>query len=350
MIDQKTLSDIGIHQWNEGFGDYFNGSDIFIGNGFSINICDRLNYRALFELFRKDAPEIIVKIFSGLETTNFEYVIDSLRTARMVNRYLGADTDKYESLIELIKNGLINSIQKTHPTYSETNFPLMDSLAFEFQQFKDIFTTNYDIFLYRVVLATKELIENGRMEAIPYHDDFYDEISPTELGFGGSFDDSLRKIHYLHGSLFFYRKHINTYKLRKIDDIEYIKLIRREIANNNFPVFVAEGASKDKQLAINNNSYLSYCTTRLKQKRKSGDTKLTVFGFSFSPPDSHLIDMINTSGIKDMAVSLWPNFTVEQIQAEKSRINSLFGNIEITFYDSRSLFDFKGRYHYYETA
>jgi hypothetical protein len=331
MLDSVALSKIGIHQWDEGFGDYFNGFDIFIGNGFSINICERLNYRRLFEIFKNDAPETLIKIFHGLETSNFEYVIDALRTARMVNKFLGADVDQYEPLIEQVKNGLINSIQTTHPTYNETNFPLMDSLAFEFLQFKDIFTTNYDIFLYRIVLATKELIENGRMEGITYHDDFYEEISPTELGFGGSYDDELRKIHYLHGSLFFYRKHIHTYKLRKIDNIEYIKLIKREILNSNFPVFVAEGSSKDKQLAINNNSYLSHCSDMLKRKRGKDDDKLTIYGFSFSSPDVHLIEMINTSGIKEMAVSLWPNCTIDEIQAERSRINSLFGIFRLLF-------------------
>jgi Domain of unknown function (DUF4917) len=348
MIEPESLAEIGIHQWDEGFGDHFAGSDIFIGNGFSINICERLNYRRLFEIFTQDASEILIKIFYELDTSNFEYVIEALRLARLVNKLLKSDVDQYVTLIEQVKNGLINSIQKTHPTYKETNFPLMDSLAVEFLQFNDIYTTNYDIFLYRVVLATKELIGNERMTGVLYHDDFYEEISPTELGFGGSFDDNLRKIHYLHGSLFFYRKHINTYKLRKIDQIEYINLIRKEISNGNLPVFVAEGSSKDKQLAINNNSYLAYCSDRLKRKRGDGNNKLTVYGFSFSPPDNHLTELINTSGVKEMAVSIWPGggCTISELEQEKSRINGLFGRTEITYYDSRSLFDFNGRFCY----
>ena len=183
MVDPESLSKIGIHQWDEGFGDYFKGSDVFVGNGFSINICERLNYKRLFEIFSRSASEVLIKIFNGLETSNFEYVINTLRTARMVNRLLDFDIEQYAPLIDQVKNGLIDTIQKTHPTYTETNFPLMDSLAIEFLQFKDIFTTNYDIFLYRVVLATKELIENGRIDGRPYHDDFYDEISPTGIGF-----------------------------------------------------------------------------------------------------------------------------------------------------------------------
>ena len=175
------------------------------------------------------------------------------------------------------------------------------------------------------------------------------KLAQRELGFAGSYDDNLRKIHYLHGSLFFYRKHLQTYKLRKIDNVEYIKLIRREVSNNNFPVFVAEGSSKDKQLAINNNSYLSHCSDVLKQRRSKNNAKLTVFGFSFSTPDNHLVDLINTSGINEMAVSLWPGVSIDELEREKERINNLFGLTEVTFFDSRSLFDFNGRYSYLKT-
>lgn len=347
FVNKEDLAKIGIHQWDEGLDDNFKGSDIFVGNGFSINICERLNYKALFKIFSETASSHLLKIFHELDTSNFEYVIEALRLSRIVNQQLNADVHQYAKLIEEVKNGLIGSIQKTHPTYAETNFPLMDSLALEFLQFKDIFTTDYDVFLYRVVLATKELIENKKMEGVLYHDDFYDEINPTELGYGGSFDDDLRKIYYLHGSLFFYSKHIQTYKLRKIDKVEYINLIRREISNGNLPVFVAEGSSKDKQLAINNNSYLSHCSDILKRKRGSTNNKLTVFGFSFSSPDDHLIRLINTSGIKELAVSLWPGLSVQQLENERARINGLFGKVDVTFYDSRSLFDFNGRFRYF---
>jgi hypothetical protein len=340
MISPKALAEIGIHQWDEGFGDHFKGSDIFVGNGFSINICQRLNYKTLFEIFRKDASETLINIFNEFETSNFEAVIDLIRSARIINRVLHIETEQYAPLIDQVKAGLINTIQKTHPTLVETNFPLMDSLAVEFLQFNDIFTTNYDVFLYRIVLATKELIESGKIEGVMYHDDFYEQLSPTELGFGGSYNDNLRKIHYLHGSLFFYRKLLKTYKLRKIDNLEYIKLIRREIANNNFPVFVAEGTSKDKQKAINDNSYLSYCSNLLKRKRIDKNNKLVVYGFSFSHPDDHLIELINFSGVKEMAISLWPGHTIEELESERYRIGILFGHTTITYYDSRSLFNF----------
>jgi hypothetical protein len=49
-----------------------------------------------------------------------------------------------------------------------------------------------------------------------------------------------------------------------------------------------------------------------------------------------------------MAVSLWPNQAKEVLERERSRINNLFGEIDITFYDSTSIFDFEGNYSYLE--
>ena len=121
---------------------------------------------------------------------------------------------------------------------------------------------------------------------------------------------------------------------------KFIKLIKKEIDNNNFPVFVAEGNYQDKLNAINNNYYLSYCLNMLKRKRTDKDSKLTSFGFSFSTPDLHIANMINISGIKSMAVSIYPNGTISDLEKETSRINAIFGNISIEFYDSRSLFSF----------
>jgi hypothetical protein len=340
MQTPGDLFKIGIKQWEE-FDDNFAGSDILIGNGFSINLCSRLNYRKLYEIFCQHSSKELQEIFEKLETSNFELVIDALHNGQIINHVLNLPTADIKKFIEDLKNGLITSIQDTHPTWRETNFPIIRSLAAELAQFKDIYTTNYDIFLYRIILAKNELVKLGYLGGSGYEDIFYDDISATELGFGQLFDSNENKIYYLHGSLFFFNNRQQTYKLRKIDGaVEFIKLIKKEIDNNNFPVFVAEGNYQDKLNAINNNYYLSYCLNTLKKKRSDKNNKLTTYGFSFSNPDMHIANMINISGIKNMAVSIYPNRSIEELEKEMSRINTIFGNISIDFYDSRSLFSF----------
>lgn len=340
MITTDELFKIGIKQWDD-FDDNFAGSDILIGNGFSINLCSRLRYSKLFEVFCNYSNNELQNIFNKLNTSNFELVIDALHKTRVINQVLGLATNELEKLIDNLKNGLITTIQDTHPTWRETNFPVIRSLAGELHQFNDIYTTNYDVFLYRIILAKNELVKLGHINGPGYEDCFYDELSDTELGFGQITESGERKIYYLHGSLFFFNNRQLTYKLRKIDGaIEFIKLIKREIDNDNFPVFVAEGNHQDKLNAINNNYYLSYCLNILKKKRSTNNNKLTTYGFSFSSPDMHIINMINSSGIKNMAVSIYPSGTVEELEKELSRINILFGDISIDFFDSRSLFSF----------
>lgn len=339
-MDTDGLFKLGIKQWDE-FDDNFVGTDILIGNGFSINLCSRLNYKKLYEIFCKHSGRELQDIFNQLGTSNFELVIDALHKGKVINNVLGLSIDEIEDFISSLKNGLITTIQETHPTWRETNFPIIRSLAVELDQFENIYTTNYDVFLYRIILAKNELVKLGRVEGRGYEDNFFDEISDTELGFGQLLDSEQKKIFYLHGSLFFFNNRQQTYKLRKIDGgVEYIKLIRREIDNDNFPVFVAEGNQQDKLSAINNNYYLSYCLNLLKKKRGNTNNKLTTFGFSFSPPDLHIANMINTSGVKNMAIGIYPSGSIEDIERERDRINVLFGNISIDFFDSRSLFSF----------
>jgi hypothetical protein len=91
MLDNSALSAIGIHQWHEGFGEFFVGSDIFIVNGFSVNICERLNYKQILDVFSKRASLTIMKLFRALDTSNFEYAIDSLRITRTVTNLLGTE-------------------------------------------------------------------------------------------------------------------------------------------------------------------------------------------------------------------------------------------------------------------
>jgi len=235
----------------------------------------------------------------------------------------------------------VDSIKETHPTYAETNFPLIRSLAYEFQHFNNIYTTNYDIFLYRVILATNELIKKKMLDCIGFEDDFYDEIERRKLAFGIPLETNLRRIYYLHGALFLFREGAHTYKLRKLDSaVEFIKLIKEEMDFNNFPVFVAEGSAGDKEDTINSNYYLSYSLSRLKEKRNSEHRKLVSYGFSFGDSDKHIVNTIKKSGVTDLAVSVYPGSTEKQIKSEINRINSFFPKLDVTFYDSRSLFTF----------
>ena len=252
---KQDLEKRGIFQW-EWIADGFDNADLFLGNGFSINLCERLTYRSLFTKFIDACNDESKRIFKSFNTTNFELIIQILNNAERVNEILKLPTDTIEPIRRNLREGLISTIQDNHPTHNEIYYPQLINLSQELEEFQDIYTTNYDVFAYKIILQS---ITEARLKGRPdtYQDYFYHEMSPTELGFNYErvFQDS-RSIYYLHGTLFIYQNNRGiNYKLRRLEQLrmEYIQLIRREIENNNFPIFVAEGDSRDKIRTINNN-------------------------------------------------------------------------------------------------
>ena len=239
-------------------------------------------------------------------------------------------------LISEVKEGLIKTIQATHPQAKDIRDNMFRSLAKEFETFTDIYTTNYDIFLYKIILANNTLNQLKVENMGDFGDGFFEEISSGRLGFQ-DFDIKPRNLIYLHSSLFIFNQNGNTYKIHKIDGkVEYINLIQIELDNNNFPVYVAEGRADKKYMEINDNYYLRMALNRL--KKRNGD--LITFGFSFGKSDKHIVDAINSSDTSIIVASIYPDKTESQLSAEISRITNLFPNKGVQFFDSRTMFTF----------
>src|SRR5690606_18670888 len=339
-MTEPTLAEIGIINFNE-HADSLDMCDILIGNCFSINLCDRLSYRSLFDKFKIGKSPELIKLFNGLNTTNFEFVIEILNNTTLVNDIYGVDNAIYTPIIEELKTGLIEVIAQTHPSYAEIVPNIFRSLAMEISRFNDIYTTNYDVFLYKIILAYNELLELKRIEGLRYKDDFCDEVDTHKLRLS-YFDEDCRIIHYLHGALFIYNQHF-TYKFRKGgENDEYIRLLNREIMHGNFPLFVAEGTPGDKYNAISNNYYLTNCLNSLKR----ASHQLVVYGMSFQRSDRHIIDVLNASEIDDIFISIYiGSKTHEELNKEASYFRNLFTKKSVTLFDSRTLFSFNEPIH-----
>lgn len=340
-MNAEILERNGILNW-EYYGDSFDLATLFIGNGFSINLCSRLSYNSIYSEFKKEVPQELTEIFESFDTTNFEVVLNNLRTTKIINDKFGVDSKFTDPLVDHLKNGLIKVIGLTHPTYAEIAPDIFRSLAKEISRFKDIFTTNYDVFLYKIILAYNELIDQEFESDIKFKDNFSDEISGDKIGLY-DYDDGSKVLSYLHGSLFLFHDNV-TYKYRRgSKGDEYITLLRMEVANGNFPLFIAEGQARDKYTSITNNYYLR---SRLEMLKRSKGP-LVVYGSAFQESDQHIVNAINLSSIDIIIISIYVGSKTEkQLQDETSRFNSLFANKEVLFYDSSTLFHFHP-YHKY---
>ena len=338
-MTQKELDELAIFDY-ENIEDSFQNVDLFLGNGFSINLFDKLSYKSLFEQFLNGQEKDMKTLFKKFRTNNFEQIIQMLNNANTVNELLDIDgKESIEEVTTILRNGLIEAIKDNHPSNSNINFPQLRRIADELMAFGDIYTTNYDVYLYKAII---EILSDYKDQGIepPYVDYFYEEISRTQLGFNyKKIYDAPKSIFYLHGALFLYflEDKTNVYKLRKLDTatVEYINLVKREIENNNFPVFVAEGNDKDKLRTINNNKYLNFCYSNL----RSSKNNLVVYGFSFGLSDNHIVEAINDSDIESLAISIYVgDRTYDELITETTRLRGLFSKKSVAIFNSKSLF------------
>ena len=330
----RTIAETKIYHWSE-IQDIFKGSDIFLGNGFSININPALNYRSLFERFLTYmGPEDQI-IFKKFNSTNFEGIQNKLSDALEVNTIFGHKNEEIEKTLQQLKTGLLSSIKDLHPNYSLTDPRTVFNLSQSLDWFEDIYTTNYDIFLYHVILTTMD--RHKRDRTTKRFQDFF-RADGANLRFTDQAINGYRNIYYLHGALFLYKEEEMTIKIRRASKTEeLLDLIRLRIRLGDFPIFVSEGRASSKEETISRNKYLSFCRNAFKDSKD----RLVIYGFSFSDSDNHLISDLNyykrklaiglhLSGLNDGKILQKVRHIEKKLYKYPSR--------EIRYFDSKTLF------------
>lgn len=330
----KTIGDTKVYHWNE-IQDSFKGADIFLGNGFSININSSLNYKSLFEKFLNYLNEGERAIFQKFNSTNFEGIQGRLANALDVNKLFNYETSEIEDALKLLKSGLLKAIKDLHPEFTKIDPQTLYQLSIELDWFENIFTTNYDIFLYHIILIT---LDRGRRDnKVKRYQDFF-RRKGTELNFTDKPLPGFKNIYYLHGALFLHKQDGVIVKIsRGSKTEELLELVRLQIHLNNLPIFVSEGKAKLKEDTIAKSNYLSFCRSAF----RASHGRLVIFGFSFSDFDEHLINDLNEKKRK-LAIGLHlSELNDDQIQRKLKGIEKQLYNYrttEIKYFDSRTLF------------
>ncbi len=339
MFSEKQLEAMGIGNWSDLASD-FAGADLLLGNGFSLNLAGHFNYESLFKDFLSRLTENERKTFKSFGTNHFELIQEILINAKNVNKIFKITVDsRIEDALELLRNGLITSIQNNHPRSNQIDWNQLESLSKQLTNFGDIFTLNYDLFLYHIILQMKDKsIEEGRY---PSYSDF----------FWGDYDERFKKfmdydirhekhVYYLHGTLFIFKLPPDTCKLIRGDDsAELVEMIREVIVRRGvMPLFVSEGRYKEKLKAIERSNYLSFCYESFEKSKE----KLVIFGSSLSEQDAHIAIAINYKKNKrELAMSIHiGNKSKDELQGEIKRLRRKFASHKISFFDSETIFKF----------
>lgn len=320
----------GIRQWDR-IKKTFSSTSILLGNGFSINFSDTLRYKFLYEFFITTCSDTSKDLFNVFQTKNFESVLGNIDIAKLVCDTLKIKTDTFANFQTEIREGLINSINRIHPKPVDVDQDKLKWIGLQFKSYNQIFTTNYDLFLYYIILEAKK-----------FGDHLFNNASSKYNYFNEPDKMNHHHIYYLHGALFLFENGLTTYKIKRPHEGWLLNAITDEISNDNYPLFISEGNSEGKLKAIQSNSYLSFC---LKQLESNADKTLVIFGQSLSEQDAHIVKVIDKHYDK-VAISICVDDyeTMGEFKAEKNRVSGLFKKTDLEFYDSRTLFDFEPKF------
>ncbi len=274
---------------------------LLLGNGFSIGCDPVFKYQSLYEIaVKKGLSENAQAVFKTLGTNNFEGVMRVLDDSDWVARQYGLIQGGPSALIrdlEIVKTALVEAIADSHLEHSGKVSEKKKAAATKFfSRFHNVFTTNYDLVAYWVVMSggNKPRYWDG------YGEDKNEPDAPYVLF---SFQlGSHSGIFYLHGALHLYVKDGEVCKhCWSRTGQPLTGLIRAGLEDGQYPLFVAEGTSEKKLRQIHSNAYLAYALSKL--GRVEGT--LIVLGHSLSEQDRHLRDTIaGNKKIKRLFISV----------------------------------------------
>ena len=157
----------------------------------------------------------------------------------------------------------------------------IDSCANFLDNFVDIFTLNYDLQLYWVILQRLQ----------KRHTDGFG-LGNEANGFRTFGEGAYCSTYYLHGALHLFEDEKGGTRKRVLTSSTIVDDIAATIrSSRQLPLFVAEGTTLQKLKKINSVPYLRYCYENLKTISGS----IIIFGHSASENDIHIYNAIFSS-------------------------------------------------------
>lgn len=277
---------------------------LLLGNGFSTSLYPKIfSYRSLLEEADFKKKPKLRKVFDHLGTTDFEHVIRALEDSATILGCYGIDA-KNQDLISKdasdLKNILVKTISARHPKKVNelTESQIMACSQF-LQPFRKIYTLNYDVLLYWVLLSN---LENPEVEI----DDGF-RLPDDDFGADYRVFDSPHSptYFYLHGGLHLYDAGADTRKyVWKDVGKPIMEQVKEAMEQGLFPLFVSEGTSKQKLTKINHSDYLAKGRRSFEEVCKGGGD-LFIFGHSLAENDDHFLDKIRKGKIRRVFVSAY---------------------------------------------
>jgi len=330
---------------------------LLLGNGFSIGCrAGIFHYASLYgEADFSSMPEA-QKVFEALGTQDFEVAIRALEgAAEILPIYASTDTGSVQAMnghVVALKELLVATIAGNHPASPNA----IDDLEFwacrKFLSYflasdkgGHVFTLNYDLLLYWAVMHDDNPFDDDVIE-LKKNDSFgNDEDDPDAdyVVWQGETAAHSANIHFLHGALHLFDSGAELQKytwVRRGDPL--VEQARAAIAENKFPLFVAEGTSSQKKNKIRHNAYLYQCFKVLTANARMGTHCFFLFGHSLAESDNHILTRLGKGRFKKLYVGIFGSADESgnrNVIARSQDIAALRDSrypLEVVFFDSSS--------------
>lgn len=264
--------------------------NLLLGNGFSIGIDDRFNYKSLFRrAVKADKISAANQALFDHDTPDFERVLRRTATATEVVRTLlpqSSVVGRLTSVHENIRTALFDAVAAVHPDREEVSDRLL-AIGSVLREYVTVFTTNYDLIPYWAVNTVLDIVETPK-ESKEFVDGFQTSNDPMEFSeeiadqvLDDRYPDATRLI-FVHGGLHLVTRPDGT--AAKLRGRQNLAGIRIDVAAGT-PLFVSEGTSLAKRRAIDRADYLRWSRHRMEQ----AEGNVVVFGHSLNPrADAHI--------------------------------------------------------------
>jgi hypothetical protein len=295
---------------------------LLLGNGFSADYC---SYKNLLEHSGLADGTPTRTLFDFLATFNFESVVRALEDAAVVEAAYGHNehSDALFADARLVRQALVTAVRTAHPAHKDVIKDDIPSCIEFLTPFSRIFTTNYDLLLYWVIVDAKR-----------FGDGFY--FAKEADGFRGPFQEDPRcNVYNIHGGLHLFLRDDGETEKRLASPDGGIDAIAQTITEQDrFPIYVAEGTMQAKLKRISSVRYLHQCYRRLKES--SGC--FFVYGHSADETDAHIYNALFTSKISHLYFCIFDQTKLPELDGRLANYQkSNKSTVKYTFVDSKTV-------------
>lgn len=302
-----------ICKWNDIKSEFKDGS-LLIGNGASIEVCNKFAYKNLFEEAKRQKfiTDEVNKLFEKFNTENFELILKHLSRASIVTKILGnnAACKTIDLNYKHIKIALQKTICSIHPEIKDKekfdkfsddgNF--RDKIVF-LKSFRTIYNLNYDVILYWVLLWADWQHSTNKKDKIydvKFKDCFISNKKKNILDFENKYerfresldDREVTLVFYPHGNIILANNSETDEfcKIKADDKQNLLKTIYKKWDDNYLtPLIICEGSSDEKHKAILKNSYTNLIFENILPSAECELNRTMVFlGWSLDKSDQHI--------------------------------------------------------------